>query len=83
MKVVKTCRFAFVRIKKMLQKTYMRSIGWGIASFWVPVDGENTSKKGKKKGNSRGCAPGCMVTSKIEPCIIRRANMAEIRLSSS
>ena len=24
---MKTCRFAFVRIKKMLQKTYMRSIG--------------------------------------------------------
>ena len=26
-KVVKTCLFAFVRIKKMQQKTYVRSIG--------------------------------------------------------
>ena len=67
---------AFVRIKKMYQKTYMRSItswrgGGGGGEFFLSVSpgiGNRPPRK-KKIANPRGVCPGGMVTSKIEPCI--------------
>ena len=64
-KVVKTSHFAFVKIKKMYQKTYMksiRSLGWGIMS----LSGWGTDlQKRKILKIPRGVPGWGMVTSEI------------------
>ena len=58
-KVQKTSRFGIVLIYP--QKTYMKSSRsgdreWGIVSFFVPWDGDQTTRK--KHANPRGMPPG-------------------------
>ena len=58
-KVVKTSHFAFVKIKKMYQKTYMksiRSLGWGIMSLSALLGVGNRPPKKKNIENPSGCA---------------------------
>ena len=73
MKVVKTSRFAIVRIKKpCTQKTSMRSIsssGMGYGLFLRARGVRNGPPRKTKNCKSPGICPGGIVTSQIEPCI--------------
>ena len=52
-----------------------QELGGGELSLSACAGVGNRPPRKKKITNPRGCAPGGMVTSKIEPCIIRlRAN---------